>query len=195
MSTCWHTSRSPWMTSIGTSRSRHCCSNRSRPGSVELLAPPRWRRGSPGRLQRPRHGVLVLLGRVRLDELGAEEELDPAAVVGRDHVAVEQLPPGRVVEDLVPRRRCGHPVRLRRAEVRHAGCDGDQRGDALGVGGGELDRPPVGVAVGDDDCLARSRWRRARRRCRRRWPPGVVAATAVGRPERPLPRPSNVTTR
>ena len=85
-------------------------------------------------------------------------------------------------------------MRLRATEVRHARRDRHVRLDARRVRIDEIDHPPVGVTVGDDDR-----------------PLGVGgvedrddvghvgsavwSSTAAGRPDRPLPRPSNVTTR
>ena len=152
-STCWHTSWSPWITSVGTARFRHCSSNRSQSGRSSSW-PPRWREDLAGRLHRPADGVLQLLGRVRLDELLAEEELDPTAVVVGDDVAVEQLPSGRVVEVARP---------TWRPSPTQCGCGVPRYGTPGSIAINatarsrwavdEVDRPPSGVAVGDDHRL------------------------------------------
>ena len=165
-------------------------------GEVELLRPPRWRRGSrrstPSPTPTASSHCFVECGST---SCSPKKNSTQRRWSVRDHVAVEQLPPDRIVEALVPGGGGRDPVRLRRAEVRHAGGDGDQRDDALGVGGDEVDRPPVRRGSGRRPPPAR--WPVASRTATmsatlaaRVWSP-----TAVGRPDRPLPRPSNVTTR
>ena len=104
LSTCWHTSRSPWTTRVGDADAATLLLEGSPVRELQLLGLLAGGQDLAGRLERPRDGVLELLRRVRLDELLAEEELDPAAVLVRDDVPVEQLP-AVGSEELVPRRR------------------------------------------------------------------------------------------
>ncbi len=94
-----------------------------------------------------RDGVLDLLGRVRLREHLAEEELEEATMVGADVVAVLLLPPvgcrALFVEGL-PR---GDAPRVARDEQREPRSERHEAEHALRVRGGDLDRGPHAVAA------------------------------------------------
>ena len=142
----------------------------------------------------PRHGVLDLLGRVRLVEHLREEEPQEVVVVALEPVVPVVLRPAPA------RGRSGSSHERRRGRSAgsvkpHGGRDREE--PAAPARGGRPPRAPT-----------RRRRRRARparpgrrrrrpspRRCRRRTPRWCTPPHRRGRPDAPLPRPSKVTTR
>ncbi len=119
-------------------------------GDVQVEALLRRGQHLPGGFERPGHRVLVLLGGVRLDQLLAEEELDPVAMPGDVDVAVVQLPATGVFEDLVPIGGGPHPVRLGTSQIGNAGLDGDEGLDPVWMPMSQAHRPPIGMTVGHE---------------------------------------------
>jgi hypothetical protein len=89
------------------------------------------------RLQRPADGVLELLGGMGLDQLLAEEPLDPVAVPGQIDVAVVQFPTLGVFQDLVPVGSGVDPVWLGSTQVGNPRFDCDEGVDLIGIGMGK----------------------------------------------------------
>ena len=83
--------------------------------------------------------VVELLGRVRLGEHLAEEELEEAAVVLRHVVAVVLEPAFVALQDLVEDVHRRHPERMPGSKQRDAGRDRDDAEDAIRVGHRQLD--------------------------------------------------------
>ena len=173
----WQLSRSPWTTSTGQRTRAQISSTSSRfaaTGSASSIT-----RSSDRTVEPVRDGVLDLLRRMRLGEHLAEEELEEAAMVGADGVAVLLLPAlGRVallVEGLVR----GDAPRVARDEMRDARGERDEAEHALRVRGGDLDRGPDAVAAdaGEHGRLGRR---------------GVHHRQAVGRVPAVQPRPRRV---
>ena len=146
-------------------------------------------------LVRPADAVLDLLRRVRLGEHPAEEEVDEVVVAAPQPVRclLYFAHPSCGVERLVPagrgRAAGSAPAGRRTGAIANSPStrSGMLRGDVHGPrrAAGQRDQHgPVGV-----------RSRPARPRCPRRTRSSLYAAAPSGRPDRPLPRPSNVTTR
>jgi hypothetical protein len=117
-------------------------------------------------------GVLDLLGRVRLGEHLAEEELEELPVVRADEGAVLLLPARRRVELLVPARLRGGAPRMRWRQRRDARRDRDDAEDALRVLGRDLERGLDAVAADPAEHGRRGRRRVQHRQAVRR-PPAV----------------------
>ena len=171
----WQLSRSPWTTSTGQRTRRQIASTSSVRRATRLGVIHQHRLDAA--VEPVGDGVLDLLRRVRLGEHLAEEELEEAALVGEDVVAVLLLPARRALALLVPNVAC--------AAARH-GCGGVRSGTpgasatmpehALRVRRGDLDRGPDAVAAdaGEHGRLGRG---------------GVHHRQAVGRVPAVAPRP------
>ena len=111
----WQLSRSPCTISTGQRTRRQSASTSSLRGGDRLAVVHRQVRRRP--VEPVGHGVLDLLGRVRLREHLAEEELEEPAVVGEDRVPVLPLPAVRGFADLVEGRPGLGAPRMRRASA------------------------------------------------------------------------------
>ena len=193
LSTFWHTSWSPCTTASGA-RSRGTRDDLLPGRHVEVVALLARPRGSARRLERPADRVLQLLGRVRLDELGIEEELDPPAVRRRDTCRLNSCQPcgsSRCASHVStappsgPAARRGAVSRARERRTRRRARGARRSGRA------PTTRRRRGVTT--TACwvpVASSTATMSATFAARVW-----SSIAVGRPDRPLPRPSKVTTR
>ena len=175
----------------GTRTCAHSGSTGVADRAVAARAGRRWcRPASAGSIVvRPADAVLDLLGRVRLGEHLLEEEPDEVVVVAVEPVVLVVLRPSprwcRVGSSQAYWSRLG----LRHRRTRRTGAIATMPGHPLGVPGGDVHRPGRPAGQRRPARPARSRWRPARRRCRRRTPrrctpprrraAGATAAPAV----------------
>ena len=142
-------------------------------------------------LQSPPDAVLDLLGRVRFGEHPAEEVLEEVGVVVAPVVAVVLGPALGLVDRLVERVDAAFGEAR---DERHRWTDGDESEDAVGVVGGQLDAPQRAARQRDEDRPVGGCGVEHGERVGGELVVGVGGGPA-GRSDRPLPRPSNVTTR
>ena len=144
------------------------------------------------RLERPADAVLDLLGRVRLVEALGEEELEEVGVVPLPVVAVVLRPPLVGVERLVERVHVA--LGMARGEPRPRGRCRRSRRPARG-GRRRGSSPTARRTTGRPASRARSSVASMTASASAANSSVLFASAPAGRSERPLPRPSNVTTR